>query len=342
MQRAVGKHAQLQYCSCTWVYRIQQFSTVLYLDRPFSQPHDTPRQWGPTEETCPPIRQPSDTVIDSRRRPRHLLRLGEGTLEPRDCPIFRALGTRHSVPRSSPRALPRHRVRSAPALCVPLHSHDRRTRCCLLHSLWQDGSLCACIAYSFGDRRGRLKSAKIKSGLLPEFGVCSDLCAAVCPLHDSAGRQSGVLLGRGCDATTAPGAALESGGYGPGSILPLRRRSWCAAARHAPFLTPILPNPPCSNAAMHACPSSAAPLLTAAARHPRRRCRRGWRSRCDRARGGRLRRLRRSPRCRRPARCRRCRRPWLLHAHAWAGPLPHGCCGRTALGGLALRFLERI
>jgi hypothetical protein len=51
----------------------------------------------------------------------------------------------------------------------------------------------------------------------------------------------GVALGRGCDATTAPGPSLESGGSGPGSILPLCRRSRCAAARHAPFLTPNSP-----------------------------------------------------------------------------------------------------
>ena len=118
------------------------------------------------------------------------------------------------------------RLRCAPRLVsAPLHSHERvLSQVVWQQSQWQDGSLGSCVACSSGDRRGRLKSAKIKSGLLPEFGVCSDLCRAVCPWHDSQlvgsldGGPPGVL-GRGRDATTAPGAVLESGGCGPVSMV---------------------------------------------------------------------------------------------------------------------------
>ena len=116
-------------------------------------------------------------------------------------------------------------VRSAPGFCS-----FALTRTCSLAGVlwqqlqWQDGSLGSCVACSSGERRGRLKSTKVKSGLLPEFGVCSDLCRAVCPWHDSQlvgsldGGPPGVL-GRGRDATTAPGAVLESGGCGPVSMV---------------------------------------------------------------------------------------------------------------------------
>ena len=49
--------------------------------------------------------------------------------------------------------------------------------------------------------------------------------------------------GHGCDATMAPGAAFEFGGGSPGSILPLRRQCWCAAAPRPHFPRPIRPEP---------------------------------------------------------------------------------------------------
>ena len=49
--------------------------------------------------------------------------------------------------------------------------------------------------------------------------------------------------GHGCDATMAPGAAFEFGGGSPGSILPLRRQFWCAAAPRPHFPRPIRPEP---------------------------------------------------------------------------------------------------
>ena len=44
----------------------------------------------------------------------------------------------------------------------------------------------------------------------------------------------------------APGAAFEFGGGSPGSILPLRRQCWCAAAPRPHFPRPIRPEPPSS------------------------------------------------------------------------------------------------
>ena len=52
---------------------------------------------------------------------------------------------------------------------------------------------------------------------------------------------TGLLSGHGCDAAMALSAALEFGGHGPGSILPLRRQIRCAAALQAPFASPNLP-----------------------------------------------------------------------------------------------------
>ena len=52
--------------------------------------------------------------------------------------------------------------------------------------------------------------------------------------------------GHGCDATMAPGAAFEFGGGSPGSILPLQRQRWCAAAPRPHFPCPIRPEPPSS------------------------------------------------------------------------------------------------
>jgi hypothetical protein len=99
------------------------------------------------------------------------------------------------------------------------------------------------------DRRGAEAALLILSdrrgGSHPSPRSSLPMCGAVqvAPRREmctvlSAGLEA--LLGRRCGATTAPGAAFESGGYGPCPILPLRRRSRCAAARHAPLVTPIL------------------------------------------------------------------------------------------------------
>ena len=82
----------------------------------------------------------------------------------------------------------------------------------------------------------RTGSACLQTAYCPEC-TASARCGACRNVYS----RMEALLGHGCDATMAPGAAFESGGFGPGSILLLRRQFRCAAALRPPFSTP---NPP--------------------------------------------------------------------------------------------------
>ena len=100
-----------------------------------------------------------------------------------------------------------------------------------------------CATKMFAQRADGLHATEAELiSVYPTIEEIAIVQAAVLEAIGEKGSEKRVALpDHGYDVTMAPGAAFEFGGGSPGSILLLRRQSWCAAALRPPFFTPDPP-----------------------------------------------------------------------------------------------------